>query len=92
MKAYPEGCFYGQTAGRSGLANKHAYMFFQIRFDYSGVVLFSFSHEGYEIMKGNGIAEIIIEKCYDVKFIDYGHDDLPETERFTLEFGSSLGF
>lgn len=43
-------------------------------------------------MKGNGIAEIIIEKCYDVKFIDYGHDDLPETERSTREFGSSLGF
>lgn len=43
-------------------------------------------------MKGNGVAEMIIEKCYVVKFIDYGHDELPETERFTREFGSSLGF
>ena len=94
LKAYPEG-FCGRIAGRPGVDNQHGIYGFSdtIDADYRGVVcivLFNFSDERYEIMKGNRIAGIIIEKCYDVKFIDYDHDYLPETERSTREFGFSL--
>ena len=39
---------------------------------------------------GNLIAQLIIKKCYDVKFVDY--KEWPDTQCSVGGFGSSLGF
>ena len=69
----PKG-FYGRTVGRSGLANNRGIFVFPgtIDTDYRDVVcivLFNLSDNDYEVRKGNRIAQIIIERCYDVKFV-----------------------
>ena len=93
--AIPKG-FYGRIVGRSGLANSYGVFVFSgtIDADYRGVVcvvLFNLSDEDCEVRKGNRIDQIIIERCYAVKFVEYS-GELPETERAAKGFGSSLGF
>ena len=93
--AIPKG-FYGRIVGQSGLANNHGIFVFPgtIDADYRGVVcivLFNLSDDDYEVRKGNHIAQVIIERCYGVKFVEYG-GELTETERTAKGFGSSLGF
>ena len=39
---------------------------------------------------GNRIAQLIIKKCYDVKFVDY--NELPDAQCSVGGFGSPLGF
>ena len=69
--------FYGRIVGQSGLENNDGIFVFPstIDTDYRGVifvVLFNLSEDDYEVRKNNRIAQIIIEKCYAVKFIEYG--------------------
>ena len=87
--------FYGKIVGRSGLANIHGIVAFNgtVDADYRGtvcVLLFNLSDNEYIVEIGNRIAQLIIEKCYDVKFVEY--NELPDTQRSVGGFGSSLGF
>ena len=58
------------------------------------VLLFTFSDDDYAIEKGNRIAQIIIQRCYNnIKFVEYGESEqFPESVRGDKGFGSSLGF
>ena len=58
------------------------------------VLLFNFSDDDYTIEKGNRIAQIIIQRCYNnIKFVEYGESEqFPESVRGDKGFGSSLGF
>ena len=92
--AIPTG-FYGKIVGRSGLANVHDIVAFNgtVDADYRGtvfVVLFNLSDNEYIVEIGNRIAQLIIEKCYDVKFVEC--NELPDTQRSVGGFGSSLSF
>ena len=57
------------------------------------VLPFNFSDD-YTIEKGNRIAQIIIQRCYNnIKFVEYGESEqFPESVRGDKGFGSSLGF
>ena len=92
--AIPTG-FYGKIVGRSGLANIHSIVAFNstVDPDYRGticVVLFNLSDNEHIVEIGNQIAQLIIGKCYDVKFVEY--NELPDIQRSVGGFGSSLGF
>ena len=57
------------------------------------VVLFNFSDDDCIVEKGNRIVQIIIQKCYDAKFFDYGERlERLESERESKGFGSSSRF
>ena len=91
----PKG-FLGRIAGRSGLALKYGKTAHvgTIDADYRGVVeviLFNLTDNLYVVRAGDRFAQLMIEKCYKVKFIEID-DHLPETERGNAGFGSSLGF
>ena len=96
--AIPKG-FFGQIAGRSGVA------LFKVISAFNGIIdagyrdriyvlLFNFSDDDYTIEKGNRIAQIIIQICYNnIKFVEYGESEqFPESVRGDKGFGSSLGF
>ena len=92
--AIPTG-FYGKIVGWSGLANKQGIVAFNgtVDVDYRGtvcVVLFNLSYNEYVVEMGNQIAQLIIEKYYGVKFVEY--NELPDTQRSVGGLGSSLGF
>ena len=87
--------FYGKIVGRSGLANVHSIVAFNCTVDADCrgtvcVVLFNLFDNEYIVEIGNRIAQLIIEKCYDVKFVKY--NELPDTQHSVGSFGSSLGF
>ena len=87
--------FYVKIVGRPGLANKHDIVAFNgtVDADYWGTVcvnLFNLSNNEYIAEIGNRIAQLIIEKCYDIKFVEY--NELPDTKRSVGGFGSSVGF
>ena len=52
--------------------------------------MFNLSDNEHIAEMGNLIAQLIIKKCYDVKFVDY--KELPDTQCSVGGFGSSLGF
>ena len=52
--------------------------------------MLNLSDNEYIVEIGNRIAQLIIEKCYDVKFVKY--NELPDTQHSVGSFGSSLGF
>ena len=97
--AIPKG-YYGAIVGRSGLANRLGIVAFPETVDagYRGVVgvkLFNFSDECYKVEIGNRIAQIIIQKCYNVHFVECSAVEFEkccDTERGRNGFGSSLGF
>ena len=87
--------FYGKIVGRSGLANVHSIVAFNgtVDADCRGtvcVVLFNLFDNEYIVEIGNRIAQLIIEKYCDVKFVEY--NELPDTKRSVGGFDSSLGF
>ena len=74
--AIPKG-FYGKIAPRSGLAELHGVVAFNGTIDagYREIIcilLFNFSDDDYIVEKGNCIAQVIIQKCYNVDFVDFG--------------------
>ena len=92
--AIPTG-FQGKIVGQSGLANKHGIVAFNGTLDagYWGtvcVVLFNISDNKYIVEIGNRIAQLIIEKCYDGKFVEY--NEFTDTECSVGCFGSYLSF
>ena len=92
--AIPTG-FCGKIVRRSGLAIVHSIVAFNgtVDADYQVTVcaiLFNLSDNEYIVEMGNRIAKLIIEKCYDVKFVEY--NELPDTKRSVGAFSSSLGF
>ena len=96
--AIPKG-FFGQIAGRSGVALFKGISAFNGIIDAGYrdriyVLLFNFSDDDYTIEKGNRIAQIIIKRCYNnIKFVEYGESEqFPESVRGDKGFGSSLGF
>ena len=97
--AIPKG-YYGAIVGRSGLANRLGSVAFRGTVDagyrgINGVILLNLSDECYKVEIGNHIAQIIIQKCYNVHFVECSAVDLEkycDTETGTDGFGSSLGF
>ena len=96
--AIPKG-FFGQIVGRSGVALFKGITALNGTIDTgyrdrNYVLIFNFSDDDYTIEKGNRIAQIIIQRCYNnVKFVEYGESEqLPESVRGDKSFGSSLGF
>ena len=98
--AIPKG-FFGKIAGRLGLAlyKGKGILAFNGTIDAGYreriyVLLFNFSDDDYTIEKGNRIAQIIIQRCYNnIKFVEYGESEqFPESVRGDKGFGSSLGF
>ena len=93
--AIPEG-YYGSIVGRSGIANKHGIVAFPgtTDSDYRDVlcvVLFNLSGDTYLVERGNRIAQIIIQKCCTVHFVecsDVEFDKFCNTERDIGGFGS----
>ena len=89
--AIPE-WFYGRIAPRSGLAYKYWIDVLAWVID-SGyrwdiwVILINFGESDFEIKKWDKIAQMIIEKCHYVNWIQV--DDLDETDRNEWGFGSS---
>lgn len=89
--AIPEG-HYGRIAPRSGLAWKRGIdvMAGVIDAGYRdelGVVLINLSDEVFNIKRGDRIAQLIIEKCEEVKWNVVG--ELPESVRGEGGFGST---
>ena len=91
--------FFGQIAGRPGVALFKGISAFNGIVDVGYrdkiyVLLFNFSDDDYTIEKGNRIAQIIIQRCYNnIKFVEYGESEqFPESVRGDKGFGSSLGF
>ena len=96
--AIPKG-FFGQIVGRSGVALFKGITALNGTIDTgyrdrNYVLIFNFSDDDYTIEKGNRIAQIITQRCYNnVKFVEYGESEqLPESVRGDKSFGSSLGF
>ena len=52
--------------------------------------MLNLSDNEYIVEIGNRIAQLIIEKCYDVKFFEY--NELLDTQRSVGDSDSSLGF
>ena len=72
--AIPKG-FFGLITDRSGVALYKGITAFSRTIDAGYrdriyVLLFNFSDDYYFIEKGNHIAQIIIQKCYNVKFVE----------------------
>ncbi|KAL5527043.1 DUT1 [Sanghuangporus baumii] len=91
--AVPKGC-YGRVAPRSGLASK--FMIDTgagvIDSDYRGVVfvlLFNHSDSDFEIVEGDRVAQLIIEKIETPDVVEV--NDLDETLRGAGGFGSTGG-
>ena len=91
--------FFGQIVSRSGVALFKGITALNGTIDTgyrdrNYVLIFNFSDDDYTIEKGNRIAQIIIQRCYNnVKFVEYGESEqLPESVRGDKSFGSSLGF
>ena len=96
--AIPKG-FLGQITGRSDVALFKGISAFNCIIDAGYrdriyALLFNFSDDDYTIEKGNRIAQIIIQRCYNnIKFVEYGESEqFPESVRGDKGFGSSLGF
>ena len=96
--AIPKG-FFGQITSPSGVALFKGISAFNGIIDAGYrdriyVLLFNFSDDDYTIEKGNRIAQIIIQRCYNnIKFVEYGESEqFPESVRGDKGFGSSLGF
>ena len=78
--------FFGQIVGRSGVALFKAISTFNGIVDAGYrdriyVLLFDFPDDCYTIEKGNRIAQIIIQRCYNnIKFVEYGESEqFPES-------------
>lgn len=89
--AIPEG-YYGRIAPRSGLAYKHGIDVFGgvIDSDYRGeikAILYNTEGDDFQMKPGDRIAQLIIERCHDVKFIEF--DELPPSDRGNGGFGST---
>lgn len=89
----PQG-YYGRIADRSGNAYKLGIHVMAGVIDSSytgniGVVLLNTTKEngGCILNKGDRIAQIIIEKCHDIEFVEV--DELNQTDRGSGGFGSS---
>ena len=52
--------------------------------------MFNLSDNEYIVEIGNRIVQLIVKKCYDIKFVEC--NELPDTQRTVGGFGSSLGF
>ena len=83
---------YGRVAARSGLAVKNsiAVMAGVIDRDYTGnlkVILFNHSETDFNVSKGQGIAQLIIERISMPKLVEVS--SLPETYRGDKGFGST---
>ena len=70
----PDG-YYRQIVGRSGMANICGVIVHDgaTELDYRSVVcvvLFSLSDGEYMVETGNGIAQLIIERCFTPKFVE----------------------
>ena len=96
--AVPKG-FFGQIAGRSGVALFKGISAFNGITDAGYryriyVLIFDFSADDYAMEKGNRLAQIIIQRCYNnINFVEYGESEqFPESVRGNKGFGSSLGF
>ena len=94
----PKG-YFGQIAGRSGVALFKGISAFNSIIDAGYrdriyVLLFNFSDDDYTIEKGNHIAQIIIQRCYNnIKFVKCGESEqFPKSVRGDKGFGSSLSF
>lgn len=84
--------FYGRIAPRSGLALKSGIdvMAGVVDASYRGevkVILFNTSKEPFKVSKGDKIAQIIIEACYNFDFEQI--DELSSTKRGSDGFGST---
>lgn len=90
--AIPQG-YYGRIADRSGNAYKKGLHCLAGVIDASytgdiGVVLFNTDKDlPSHILEGDRVAQIIIEKCHDVDFVEV--DELNPTDRGSDGFGSS---
>jgi len=88
----PEG-YYGRIAPRSGLAYKNGIDVLAgvIDSDYRGdigVILFNSDHNlDFDVKVGDRIAQIIIEKCHSVNWVET--DNLDSSERSGKGFGST---
>ena len=87
----PYGC-YGRIAPRSGLAYKYGIDTLGGVIDSGflgevGVILLNTSGENYQVVKGDKIAQLIIERCFLYPFIEV--EGLDETDRGEKGFGSS---
>ena len=90
----PKG-YYGRVVGRSGLANFKGIFPFNgtVDSEYRGnicIVLFNLSNSSYVAEVGNRIGQFFVEKRNDIKFIEY--NSLPDSDRSSNGFGSTLGF
>ena len=86
--------YCGRIIERSVLANVNGIVAFNgtVDADYRGtvcVLLFNLSDNKYKVEIGNQIAQLIIEKCYDVSFVEY--NELPDKICSIESFGSSFG-
>lgn len=90
--AIPDG-YYGRIAPRSGLAYKNGIDVLGGVVDSAyrgeiGIILINLGeNDTFEISRGDKIAQLIIEKCHDVEWIDV--EVLPESDRGTGGFGST---
>jgi len=89
--AIPPG-YYGRIAPRSGLALKKGIDVLAGVVDASyrgelGVVLINHGLEPFDIVPGDRIAQLIIEKCHTVEWQEV--DTLPDSQRGADGFGSS---
>ena len=87
--------FYERIVGRSGLTNFKGIFAFNgtVDSEYRGnicVVLFNLSNSSYVAEVGNRIGQFFVEKRNDIKFIEY--NSLPDSDRSSNGFGSTLGF
>ena len=78
--------YCGRIIERSVLANVHGIVAFNgtVDADYRGtvcVLLFNLSDNKYKVEIGNQIAQLVIEKCYDVSFVEY--NELPDMTLIT---------
>jgi len=89
--ACPDGC-YARVAPRSGLAHKHfidvgAGVIDQDYRGNVGVILFNFGEEPFEVMKGDRIAQLILERIYTPEIEEQASLDV--TQRGAGGFGST---
>lgn len=87
----PDG-YYGRIAPRSGLSVKFGLQVLAGVIDSGylgeiGVVIYNSGNEDYIVSPNQAIAQLIIEKCHAVDWVET--DDLEKTERAEKGFGSS---
>ena len=90
----PKG-YYRRVVGISGLANFKGIFPFNgtVDSEYRGnicVVLFNLSNSSYVVEVSNRIGQSLVEEINDIKIIEY--NSLPDSDRSSNGFGSSLGF